>query len=53
MAVGALSVDDEYLADTGSDTLDSLEIGIVVYDHETYEEVTKTLGFIGLPIGVG
>ena len=53
MAVGSLSVDDESLADTGSDTLDSLEIMIVVYDNETYEEIIRTEDFIALPVGLG
>ena len=53
MAVAALSVDDDSLADTGSETLDSLEISFTIYDNDTYEEVTASDGYISLPVGLG
>ena len=48
-----LSIDDDSLAEIGADVMETLEVAIVAYNADTYEEVIKSLGFVSLPVGVG
>ena len=52
-AIAILSVGDDSLEGTGSDTLDSLEIAITAYDRETYEAVIETPDFLPVPLAMG
>ena len=53
MSICSVSISDDDIANSGSESLDSLGLLLTAYDGDTYELIFETPEYIDLPIGLG